>query len=349
MSVEEDRRNAKEKMKGYCGVYRECDGNPSRLCQGQSYGRYLGMGGAGSGASFTNNVKALVKLKLLMRVVGKQFEPTTETTFLGKKISMPIMAASVTGVNSFGGDNAITEKELCRAIVLGCKKAGTIGFRGDTYTYSLENSFGIDAIAEADGWGIKIVKPREQRVINDFYKKAEKAKAIAVGIDVDGCGSLIMAKHGKHVFNKTIDDLKELKKATKLPFIVKGLMYAEDAKEAVEAGADVIVVSNHGGRVLDHSPGTAEVLPKVVTELKGKTTILVDGGIRTGYDVLKMLALGADGVLIGRDVIRAAVGGGIDGVYRIMDHFQKTLKKAMKMTACKTIQEISSDIIYLEA
>ena len=348
MSVEEDRKIAKEKMKGYCGVYRECDGNPSRLCQGQSYGRSLGMGGAGTGASFTNNVKALAKLKLKMRVVGENFEPTTETTFLDKKISMPIMAASVTGVNSFGGESVITEKELCRVIVLGSKKAGTIGFRGDTYTYSLENSYGIDAIAEADGWGIKISKPREQNVIIDFFKKAEKANAIAVGVDVDGCGSLIMAKHGKHVFNKTIDELKELKNATKLPFIVKGLMCAEDAKEAVEAGADAIVVSNHGGRVLDHTLGTAEVLPKIVTELKGKTTILVDGGIRTGYDVLKMLALGADGVLIGRDVIRAAVGGGIDGVYRIMEHFRKTLKKAMKMTSCRSIREISSDVLFTD-
>ena len=69
MSVEEDRKIAKEKMKGYCGVYRECDGDPSRLCQGQSYGRKLGMGGAGSGLSFTNNVQALKKIKLIIRVL----------------------------------------------------------------------------------------------------------------------------------------------------------------------------------------------------------------------------------------------------------------------------------------
>jgi 4-hydroxymandelate oxidase len=91
-------------------------------------------------------------------------------------------------------------------------------------------------------------------------------------------------------------------------------MCVEDAVAALNAGADAIVVSNHGGRILDHTPGTADILPEIVSAVKGKALILVDGGLRTGYDVLKMLALGADGVLIGRDIIRAAVGGGKEGV-----------------------------------
>lgn len=345
MSVEEDRKIAKEKMKGYCGVYRECDGDPSRLCQGQSYGRKLGMGGAGSGSSFTNNVLALKKIKLIMNTIGEDFEPDTKTTIFDKEITMPIMAASVSGVNSFGGDEVISERELCRAIVLGCKKAGTIGFRGDTYTYSIENCYGLDAIKEADGWGIKICKPRSQEVIKNFYKKAEELGAIAVGVDVDGCGSLIMAKHNQPVFKKSIENLRELVSTTKLPVVVKGIMTVKGAKEAIEAGAKAIVVSNHGGRVLDGTPGTAEVLPSIVEECNGEIAIFVDGGIRTGYDVLKMLALGAEGVLMGRDVIRAAVGGGIDGVCRLMEHTQKTLKKAMKMTGVRNISEINSDII----
>jgi 4-hydroxymandelate oxidase len=346
MSVEEDREKAKVKLKGICGVYRICDGDPSRLCQGQSYGRKLGIGGIGSGASFTNNVKALIKIKLKMRTVGKNLESNTETTFLGKKIKFPIMGASVTGVNSFGGDEVITEKELCRAVVLGCKEAGTIGFRGDTYTYSLENTYGLDAIEEAGGWGIKIIKPREQEIIKQFIKKAEKIKAIAIGVDVDGCGSVIMAKHKKPVFRKTEEDLKELISSTKLPFIVKGIMCNEDAEAAVRAGADAIVVSNHGGRVLDHTPGTAEVLPDIVQAVKGKTTILIDGGIRTGYDVLKVMALGAEGVLLGRDVIRAAVGGGAAGVERLMKYVHSTLLKAMKITGCATTKDICHDVLY---
>jgi 4-hydroxymandelate oxidase len=346
VSVEEDRNKAKVKLKGICGVYRICDGDPSRLCQGQSYGRKLGLGGVGSGASFTNNAKALLKINLKMRTIGSNLEPNTETVFLGKKIKFPIMGGSVTGVNSFGGEELITEKEFCRATVLGCKDAGTIGFRGDTYTYSLENTFGLDAIKEANGWGIKIIKPRKQEIIKEFIKKAEKINAIAVGVDVDGCGSVLMARHEKPVFRKTEDDLKELISATKLPFIVKGIMNIEDAEAAVRVGADAIVVSNHGGRVLDHTPGTADVLPDIVQVVKGKTTILIDGGIRTGYDVLKVMALGAEGVLMGRDVIRAAVGGGAAGVTRLMTHVHSTLKKAMKITGCETTKDINRDILY---
>lgn len=347
-TLEEVREAARAKLKGICGVYRICDGLDTRLCQGQSYGRSLGIGGIGSGASFRNNILALKKLKLKMRLIGSHFEPDTTYNFFGKSLSMPIMAASVAGVNSFGGYSVITEKEFCRAVVLGCKEAGTLGWRGDTYTYSLENSYGIDAIAEADGYGVKIVKPREQEVIIQFFKKAEEAGAIAVGVDVDGCGSYMMAKHNKPVFRKDIEDLKELKASTNLPFIVKGIMYVEDALNATEAGASAIVVSNHGGRVLDHTPGTAEILPEIAKEIKGKTRILVDGGIRTGCDVLKMLALGAEAVLIGRDIIRAAVGADIEGVRIYMEYIQKTLAKAMKMTNCQNLNEIDSEILFIK-
>jgi isopentenyl diphosphate isomerase/L-lactate dehydrogenase-like FMN-dependent dehydrogenase len=345
LSVEEDRKRAKEKLKGICGVYRICDGDPNRLCQGQSYGRKLGLGGVGSGASFTNNVLALKKINLHMKTIEKDFEVNTETTFLGNKIKLPVMAASVSGVNSFGGDDVITEKELCRSVVLGSKEAGTIGFRGDTYTYSMENTYGLDAIAEAKGWGVKICKPRKQEVIIELFKRAEKINALAVGVDVDGCGSVIMAKHNAHVYKKSPEDLKELVKATKLPFIAKGIMGVSDAKVAFEAGAKAIVVSNHGGRVCDHTPGTVDVLHKIVEAVGGKGAILVDGGIRTGYDVLKVLALGADGALMGRDVIRAAVGGGINGVTRLMNHIQSSLKKAMKITGCETIKDITKEIV----
>ena len=104
--------------------------------------------------------------------------------------------------------------------------------------------------------------------------------------------------HCKKVVPKNVEALKELKTATTLPFIVKGIMTVEDALLAVEAGADAIVVSKQGGRVLDCTPGEAEVLPHIADAVKGKITILVDGGVRSGVDVVKMIGLGADGVLI---------------------------------------------------
>lgn len=345
MSLEDVRDKAIAKLKGVCGVYKNCDGLETRLCQGQSYGRALGIGGIGSGASFANNSKALARIRLKMQLIGPDFEADTGFDFFGKHIAMPIMGASVSGVNSFGGSKVITEEAFCQAVVLGCKAAGTIGWRGDTYTYSLENSYGLNAIAEAGGWGVKIVKPRDQEIIMAFFKKAEKIGAIAVGVDIDGCGSFMMTKHKQPVYRKSIQDIRQLVLSTSLPVIIKGIMCVEDASAAAEAGAAAVVVSNHGGRVLDYTPGTAEVLPEIATALKGQVMLLVEGGIRTGYDVLKMLALGANGVLIGRDLIRAAVGDGIAGVRLQMEYLQQTLAKAMKMTGCSTLAEITSNIL----
>jgi len=344
-TVEDVRNIAREKLKGICGVYKDCDGDPRRLCQGQSYDRALGIGGIGSGTSFNNNFLALRKYNLKMKLINEDFTPDTKYNFFGNELSMPIMAASVAGVNSFGGDKVITEEEFCHSVVLGCRDAGTIGWRGDTYTYSLENSFGLNAIAEAGGWGVKIVKPREQRTIMQFFNKAKEVRCIAVGVDIDGCGSYAMATHNKPVFKKSIEEIKELVSATSLPVIIKGVMSVEDAISAKEAGAAAIVVSNHGGRVLDHTPGTAEVLASIVEEVKEKIKIFVDGGIRTGYDVLKMLALGAEAVLIGRDIIRASVGAGIKGVQIYMEYMRITLTKAMKMTNCKSLKEITSEVL----
>lgn len=346
MTLDKIREEAKKKLLGICGVYKICDGDSNRICQGQSYGKPLGMGGIGSGASFNNNVLALKKLKLKMKLIGDHFEADTKYNFFGKLLSMPIMGASVSGVYSFGGEKVISEKEFCRSVVLGCKSAGTIGWRGDTYTYSPNNSYGIDAIVEAGGFGVKIVKPREQEVIIEFFKKAEKAGAIAVGVDVDGCGSNTMITHNTPLFKKNLDDLKELVSSTKLPVIVKGIMSVEDAIIAKDAGAAAIVVSNHGGRALDHTPGTIEVLPEIVAELEGKIRIFIDGGFRTGYDILKALAIGAESVLIGRDIVRAAVGAGIEGVKIHMEYLQKTLARAMKMTNCYNLKEIGSEILH---
>ncbi|MHA2499627.1 MAG: alpha-hydroxy-acid oxidizing protein, partial [Candidatus Hodarchaeales archaeon] len=197
MSLEKVRAEARRKLKGICGVYRICDGAPSRICQGQSYGRPLGIGGIGSGASFANNVIALDQLNLKMRLVAPHSDPNTAYNFFGKTLSMPVMGASVTGVNSFGGDEIITEEVFCRAAVEGCKKAGTIGWRGDTYTYSEEFTPGMNAIHEANGWGVKIFKPREQDVLIRLLKRAEEIGMVAVGTDIDGCGSSIMRRFKK--------------------------------------------------------------------------------------------------------------------------------------------------------
>ncbi len=345
MTPEEVRSAAKVKLKGICGVYKACDGDPSRLCQNQIYGGPMQIGGAGSGASFANNYNDLAKIRVRMQVIGPNFTPDTTTTLFDTPMQMPIYGAPVTGVNSFGGESVISEKDFCVATVEGCRQAGTIAFRGDTSTYSNEYTPGIEAIAGANGHGIAIIKPRAQKDILKRIAAAERAGAIAVGVDVDGCGSYMMNANKQPVFRKSIEELRELACSTQLPFIVKGVMCVQDAEAAVEAGAASIVVSNHGGRVLDCTPGSAAVLPDMVKAVGKHCTILADGGVRTGTDVLKMIALGAEGVLIGRDIIRAAIGGGAEGVRIHMEHLHKTLASAMLMTGCPTLADITPAIL----
>ncbi len=342
-NLEEARDIARKKLKGLCAVYPECDGTRDRICQREAYGKPIGFGGAGSGASFAANVRSLKEVRLKTRLIGDHFEPDTQFQFLGTDLSMPIMGASTAGISRY--NDTITEIDFCRAAIRGCREAGTLTWRGDTWFYTPENHPALDALEKEKGYGIPIFKPRHQDVLKGLIARAEKAGCPAAGVDLDGCGSTIMAAHGQPVFRKTVKDLRELVEFSSLPLIAKGIMSVEDAVACVDAGVRVVAVSNHGGRVLDYTPGVAEVLPAIVERVASDAIITADGGIRTGYDVLKMLVLGADAVLIGRDVIRAIVGGGSLGVKFHMERLEKTLKHAMFMTGCQSLSSIVPDIV----
>ncbi len=343
-NLEEVRVRARQKLKGICAVYPACDGDPARICQKEAYGKPIGFGGAGSGSSFAANFSSLASFRLKTRVVGEHFIPNTEAEFLGQKLSMPIIGASTAGLEKY--NNSTSEIDFCRAVVRGCNAADTLAFRGDTWFYTEENNPSLDSIEEEKGRGIPIFKPRDQDVLKRLIARAEKAGCPAVGIDLDGCGSTIMARHGQPVFRKSVKNIRELVDFTSLPFITKGIMTPEDAEDCVLAGAKVISISNHGGRVLDATPGVADVLPEISERVGKFVTITADGGVRTGYDVLKMIALGADIVLIGRDVIRASLGGGSVGVRLQMERFKNTLRQAMMMTRCETVKDINFGIFY---
>ena len=191
-----------------------------------------------------------------------------------------------------------------------------------------------------------IFKPRSQKVLFRLIEEAEKLDCPAVGIDLDGCGSSNMASAGQPVYRKSLKEMKALVSATRLPFIFKGIMCVEDAEACVDAGAKVVAVSNHGGRVLDCTPGVAEVLPEIAKRIGKEVMITADGGVRTGYDVFKMLALGADAVLVGRDLVRAAIGGGDLGVKLHMERLEKVLRHVMLMTGCENLKSIGPDVFY---
>lgn len=143
-----------------------------------------------------------------------------------------------------------------------------------------------------------------------------------------------------------MEELAQVVASTDKPFIVKGVMTVKGAEKARQAGAAAIVVSNHGGRVLDQCPATAEVLPEIADALAGSgMKILVDGGIRTGTDVFKALALGADGVLICRPFVTAVYGGGAEGVRCYIAKLAGELEDAMQMCGATSLAEITRDMV----
>ncbi len=342
LTLEDVRDAAREKMRGICAVYPWCDGKAENICNREAYGRAIQMGGVGSGTSFRNNVTSIERLTLKTRVCGEHFEVDSGCEFFGKRLSMPVMGASTSGVSSYG---VIGEEQFCADNARGCIAAGSLSWRGDTHLYPEDGShWGLASIREAGG-GVQIFKPREQDVLKRLIGEAEKAGCVAVGVDLDGCGSTNFARAGKPVYRKSVEDLKELVQSTSLPFIAKGIMCVEDAEMCVEAGVKLVGVSNHGGRVMDYTPGVAEVLPEIVRAVAKDVKISADGGVRTGYDVLKMLALGADYVLVGRDLIRASIGGGEEGVRLQMERLGTVLRRAMFMTGCADVDSIGSSIL----
>ncbi len=312
----------------------------------QEYGKPLGLRGIGQGFSYLANFKALLRYRLRTKLIAQHMEPVIVTKFFGHEINMPVMGAPMSGLSNVSN---ITEEDFAIDILEGCRLAGTIGCTGNTSrTYDVHP--GIAAINKVKGHGINIFKPQSQEVLMDLIRQSEKENAVAVGVDIDGAGSVNFSLAGKPVYRKTIDELRELKKSTKLPFIIKGIMSIDDALCAIEARADVISISNHGGRVLDSGPGVADVLPEIVQAVREsrngrKVVITADGGVRTGFDVVKMLAMGADFVLIGRPLAREAVSNGFEGVKRVLEYIQTDIRIAMLMTSCNNLKDIKEIIL----
>ncbi len=331
------RENARELMKGYCRVCPVCDG---RVCAGE----VPGMGGRGTGSAFKENIAALAEVKFNMRLIHDVTEPKTMVRFLETDLALPVMAAPIGGV-SFNMGGKVAEEDYIQAVIAGCADSGTLGCTGDGVP-DLIHEAGFFAIEKCGGKGIPFIKPWEDRELFSKLEKAEKTGARIVGIDIDAAGLVTLRKMGRPVTPKPVAELEKIIRSTPMKFILKGVVTPGQARLAVEAGADAIVVSNHGGRVMDHLPGAARVLPAIVDAVYGRLTILADGGIRSGADVLKMIALGADAVMIGRPIAVAAMGGLQAGVKTYLDTIRTELIQAMVMTGTEDINSVSSDILY---
>lgn len=341
MTYEEVRNRAREMMMPRCYVCPECNG------RGPCIGQVPGFGGMGANRGFQANYDSLAAVQLNSRVVHGVHVPDTSIDFFGTKISMPVVAAP-TGGTTYNMGGKLTEEEFVTAICEGCSKAGTLGAVADGIGDPLPVfEKRLDTLKRLGYKAIVGLKPRLNKYIIERMRLAEKAGVVALTIDLDSAGRAARATKGQTVEPKTLEQLKELVKASRLPLLFKGIMTPDEAELCIQAGAAGIVVSNHGGRTLADTPGTAAVLPQIADVVKGRCYIMVDGTVARGTDVEKYLALGAQCTLAGRHFVRAAHGGLADGVKLFANRLQSELAVAMTLTGAQRVTDINRKMIVI--
>ena len=341
MTYEEVRNRAREMMMPRCYVCPECNG------RGPCIGQVPGFGGMGANRGFQANYDSLAAVQLNSRVVHGVHVPDTSIDFFGTKISMPVVAAP-TGGTTYNMGGKLTEEEFVTAICEGCSKAGTLGAVADGIGDPLPVfEKRLDTLKRLGYKAIVGLKPRLNKDIIERMRLAEKAGVVALTIDLDSAGRAARATKGQTVEPKTLEQLKELVKASRLPLLFKGIMTPDEAELCIQAGDAGIVVSNHGGRTLADTPGAAAVLPQIADVVKGRCYIMVDGTVARGTDVEKYLALGAQCTLAGRHFVRAAHGGLADGVKLFANRLQSELAVAMTLTGAQRVTDINRKMIVI--
>ena len=341
MTYEEVRNRAREMMMPRCYVCPECNG------RGPCIGQVPGFGGMGANRGFQANYDSLAAVQLNSRVVHGVHVPDTSIDFFGTKISMPVVAAP-TGGTTYNMGGKLTEEEFVTAICEGCSKAGTLGAVADGIGDPLPVfEKRLDTLKRLGYKAIFGLKPRLNKDIIERMRLAEKAGVVALTIDLDSAGRAARATKGQTVEPKTLEQLKELVKASPLPLLFKGIMTPDEAELCIQAGAAGIVGSHHGGRTLADTPGTAAVLPQIADVVKGRCYIMVDGTVARGTDVEKYLALGAQCTLAGRHFVRAAHGGLADGVKLFANRLQSELAVAMTLTGAQRVADINRKMIVI--
>ena len=336
MTYQELLAQAKTNIGPKCRVCRECNGITCR-------GEIPGPGGKGTGSGFIHSYEYLARVKLKMDTLYEAKGQDTSIRLFGREFAFPIFAAPIGAIQTNYSDHH-NELSYARAVVSGTVAAGCAAFTGD----GVREDFFTDpltAIKEAGGVGVPTIKPWKKDEVLHKIRLAEEAGTMAIAMDIDAAGLVILTAAGKPVQPKGVAELSEIIGSTKLPFIIKGIMTPDAAIKAAQAGAYGIVVSNHGGRVLDHTPAPCEVLPEIRRAVGDKVKIFVDGAIRTGVDVFKAIALGADAVLIGRPYVVAAFGGDAKGVTLYTKKLGSELAETMIMTGCSTLSDITEDKI----
>lgn len=335
MTYEEVRKSARGQM-GPCYACPVCDGVACK-------NTIPGPGSKGTGTVFHRNWAAWQDILINMDTIAEDKPLDTTYNFFGKTLSMPVFAAPVGSViNHYG--NKLQEMEYDTALVTGCMEAGIAAFLGDGQAPDCFGS-SVASIKEF-GYGVPTIKPWNRDLVFERIDRARAAGATVMAMDVDGSGLPFLKNTVPPSGSKSVAELREIIEYAGVPFILKGIMTVKGAQKAQEAGASGIIVSNHGGRVLDQTPATAWVLPEIAKAVGKDMTVMVDGGIRTGMDVFKALALGADSVLIGRPMVTCVYGAGKDGIVSYINKLRYDLTDAMQMCGVHSLAEINEDVIY---
>lgn len=316
-------------------------------------------GGSETEVTVRRNRAAFERLAFAPRVLRDVSARDTSTSLLGTPLALPVFLAPVGSVALFDPDGAL-------ACARAAERAGIAAFVGSLSSPRLEDvGAGSTAPlyyqcymtddplstrdqlrrAEAAGYrGVCLtvdsaVYGRRERDIVSGFRPRERDKPNLRGVvrpDDAGSGDTGRAR-------LTWDDLTWIRSATGLPLMLKGIMGAADARLAVEHGVDVVYVSNHGGRQLDHGSATLDVLPEVVDAVAGRAEVLVDGGFVRGTDVLKAVALGARVVGIGRLMTWGLAAGGVPGLVRVLELLAQEMSTAMANIGVRALGDLSRE------
>lgn len=327
---------ARGKMGNYCKVCPECNG---RACKNQM----PGPGAKGIGDTAIRNYDKWKEIRVQMDTLVEKRPIDTSLSLFGKNFQYPFFAGPVGAVNMHYGDS-LNDVSYNDILVSSCAEFGIAAFTGDGMDSNVMVA-ATEAIKKAGGLGIPTVKPWNVEMVREKMALVKDAGAFAAAMDIDAAGLPFLKNFNPPAGSKSVEELREIVKAAGVPFIVKGIMTVKGALKAKEAGAAAIVVSNHGGRVLDQCPATAEVLEEIAKAVDGSMKIFVDGGIRSGTDVFKALALGADAVIIARPFVTAVYGGGREGVEAYIQKIGSELADTMAMCGVSSLAEITRDCV----
>ena len=337
MTYDEVLKSARGNMGPYCKVCPVCNG---AACKNQM----PGPGAKGVGDNAVRNYQKWQEIRVNMDTIHENKPIDTSVEFFGRTFKYPFFAGPVGAMTLHYGEK-YDDLAYNNLLVDACAKGGIAAFTGDgTNAKVMEGA--TAAIKAAGGLGIPTVKPWNLETIREKMELVKASGSFAVAMDIDGAGLPFLKNLTPPAGSKTVDELREVAEMAGVPFIIKGIMTRRGALKAKDAGAAAIVVSNHGGRVLDQCPATAEVLEDIVEAVGGRMKILVDGGLRSGVDVFKALAMGADGVLLGRPFVTAVYGGAAEGVQCYIDKIGGELEDTMRMCGANTISDISRDMIF---